>query len=357
MQSSAPRPGPASSRHHARAAEPADGQADPAAEHRPPAPRRPAAADRGCRGRRGRPRRPGRRRTATANAPAATAATPASRARYSRQGAVGVTATRSAAPVARSRRPSQAPASSAPPLTGSRPGRRPGRRRPGPARPTGSSERRQRQRPARTRATAAATGPGAGPRSGPPPSCRRVLPGAGADQQVAVLDGRRQRLGGRRGPGAEHPVGAGLGAPGGDRARGRPPASSTPGRRPAGAARWGCHRTGPGPATAPPPGCRPRPRPRPGGWRAPRCGGSPRPAMSWRKRIRCSGSSPVVGSSSSSSCGSATIAWAIPTRRRIPPDRVRILRPARSSSSTAARAARTRRWRSAGSSSSLRMAR
>ena len=51
------------------------------------------------------------------NATVAAAATPASRASSSRQGGVGVTATRSAAPVLRSRRLSQAPASRAPPAT------------------------------------------------------------------------------------------------------------------------------------------------------------------------------------------------------------------------------------------------
>jgi hypothetical protein len=54
---------------------------------------------------------------ATATAPAAATATPASRTRHSRHGAVGVTATKSAAPLVRSRRASQAPASTAPPLS------------------------------------------------------------------------------------------------------------------------------------------------------------------------------------------------------------------------------------------------
>ena len=51
-----------------------------------------------------------------ANTPAAATATLARRALHSRQGAVGVTATRSAAPLTRSRSPSQAPAQTAPAL-------------------------------------------------------------------------------------------------------------------------------------------------------------------------------------------------------------------------------------------------
>ena len=62
-----------------------------------------------------------------------------------------------------------------------------------------------------------------------------------------------------------------------------------------------------------------------------------------RNFTRCSGSSPAVGSSSSSSSGSLTIACAMPTRRSIPPDRVRsfaLALPPRSTRSTAAATAR-----------------
>ena len=58
-----------------------------------------------------------------------------------------------------------------------------------------------------------------------------------------------------------------------------------------------------------------------------------------RNATRCSGSSPAVGSSSSSSSGSLTIACAIPARRSIPPDKVRsfaLALPPRSTRSTAA---------------------
>ena len=72
----------------------------------------------------------------------------------------------------------------------------------------------------------------------------------------------------------------------------------------------------------------------------------PRSRSRARNATRCSGSSPAVGSSSSSSSGSLTIACAIPTRRSIPPDRVRSLAfalpPSSTRSSAAATAAGTR---------------
>ena len=48
----------------------------------------------------------------------------------------------------------------------------------------------------------------------------------------------------------------------------------------------------------------------------------PSSRSSARKVTRCSGSSPAVGSSSSRIRGSLTIAWAIPTRRTMPPESV-----------------------------------
>ena len=49
---------------------------------------------------------------------------------------------------------------------------------------------------------------------------------------------------------------------------------------------------------------------------------TPRSRSSSRKSSRCSGSRPTVGSSSSSTAGSLTMAWAMPARRSMPPDRV-----------------------------------
>ena len=45
-----------------------------------------------------------------------------------------------------------------------------------------------------------------------------------------------------------------------------------------------------------------------------------------RKRIRSSGSSPTVGSSTMMNSGSAKITCAMPSRRRIPPEKVPVLR-------------------------------
>ena len=68
---------------------------------------------------------------------------------------------------------------------------------------------------------------------------------------------------------------------------------------------------------------------------------SPNSRSTARNCTRCSGSSPAVGSSNSSSSGSLTMAWAIPTRRNIPPERVRSLDLALSPSSTRSTAAAT----------------
>lgn len=60
----------------------------------------------------------------------------------------------------------------------------------------------------------------------------------------------------------------------------------------------------------------------------------PNSLSSERKSTRCSGSRPAVGSSSSSSSGSFTTAWAIPARRTIPPESVFIFVSIRSPSPT-----------------------
>ncbi|CAM5404138.1 hypothetical protein SFUMM280S_05303 [Streptomyces fumanus] len=83
---------------------------------------------------------------------------------------------------------------------------------------------------------------------------------------------------------------------------------------------------------------------------------SPARAISSRNRIRCSGSSPTVGSSSTRKPGSPTSAAASATRCRIPPDSFRIRRPRTSPSPTSSSTRRTSRCRARRSVSSFRIA-
>ena len=75
-----------------------------------------------------------------------------------------------------------------------------------------------------------------------------------------------------------------------------------------------------------------------------------------RKRSRCSGSRPAVGSSSTSRSGSPSSAWASATRRRMPPDSALICLPRTAPSPTSSSTRRTSWWRVRRWCSSLRMA-
>jgi len=83
----------------------------------------------------------------------------------------------------------------------------------------------------------------------------------------------------------------------------------------------------------------------------------PRVAISWRNRMRSSGSRPTVGSSTTSRRGRWIRAWAMPRRRVMPPESFFTLRWATSPRPTLSRTVSTRSRRAARSSRPERSAR